>query len=193
MPNQIERDIYVLKQSLSDPIYYVQNTNMLPIILHLRDYDIPQGATAMAFCEKPSGKAVYGNASISGNDITVSVTTQMFAEIGFASLQIEITNDTQVLVTFDQPVIVKKNRTSPDAEESKNESTFFGELEQVAQAAEQAAENANSAAAKLTPQAIQDAVNNYLEAHPITVNAVPDLDNTTLDFPDGAIMSGTTI
>lgn len=191
MANQIERDVYVTRKAVENPIPYVQNTNALPIILHFRDFSIPPGSSATVFVEKPSGKAVYDDVVISGNDVTVNITTQMFAEIGFANMQIQISKGDQMLVTFDQPVIVSKNRTTPDAEQSQNESTFFGELEKVAQEAEEAAQNANEAAAKLTPEAIQNAVNNFLTENPVTVDAVPTLNGTALDFPDGVLMSGT--
>lgn len=191
MENQIERDVYVTRETAKNPISYVQKTNMLPIIFHFRDYDIPSNASAMVFVEKPSGKAVYDNVEISGNDVTVTVTNQMFAEPGFSALQIQISQNVQNLVTFDQPVIVKKNRTDPDADQSRNESSFFDELQEAAQKANDAADRANDAAAELTPEAIQNAVNNFLTENPVTVDAVPELNGTALDFPDGVLMSGT--
>lgn len=192
MPNQIERDVFVLKSNLKNPIDYVRGTNLLPIIMHFRDMSIPSGATATVFVQKPSGKAVQASAAISGDSVTITVTTQMFAEIGLSVLQIEITDGEDVLVTFAQPVNVYENYVNPDAPESENESDFFDELEQAAQTAQQAAnaaneaaEAANEAAASVTPQAIQTAVNNYLTQNPVTVDAVPTLTGTTLVFPDG--------
>lgn len=191
MANQIERDVYVTRKVVENPIPYVQNTNALPIILHFRDFSIPPGSSATVFVEKPSGKAVYDDVEISGNDVIVNITTQMFAEIGFTNMQIQISKGDQILVTFDQPIIVSKNRTSPDAEQSQNESGFFDELQEAAQKANDAADRANDAAAELTPEAIQNAVNNFLTENPVTVDAVPELNGTALDFPDGVLMSGT--
>ena len=65
--NQIKRDVYILSDKLKDPIDYVQNTNAIPIIFTMRDYDIPSGATAQIFVSKPSGKSVYNAAEISDN------------------------------------------------------------------------------------------------------------------------------
>ena len=153
MPNQINRDIYVLSSKVKDPIDYVQNTNVIPLIFHFRDFQIPSGATAQVFVQKPSGLAVYNTASISGNDVTVDVTTQMFAEVGFNKLQLQIMSGDDNLVTFVQPVNVFQNYTDGDVEESKNESNLFDQLQEAAQAANTAAEAANSAAEEIEAKA----------------------------------------
>lgn len=153
MPNQIERDVYVLSERIKNPIEYVRATNTIPIIFHFRDYTIPSGATALVYVRKPSGLAVYNSAEISGNSVTVDVTTQMFIEEGFHYLQIQIANGEDDLVTFDQPVQVYKNRTDPDAAESENESSLFEELQEAAQEATDAASSANAAATSATQAA----------------------------------------
>ena len=150
--NQIKRDVYILSDKLKDPIDYVQNTNAIPIIFTMRDYDIPSGATAQIFVSKPSGKSVYNAAEISNNIVTVNVTTQMFSEVGVSALQIQISNSGKNLVTFEYPVRVHKNNTDPNAAESENESSFFKDLQDAANAANQAADNANE-----TAQSIQQA------------------------------------
>lgn len=179
MPS-IERDVFVLSDKLKDPIDYVQNTNAIPIVFHFRDYAIPSGATANIFVQKPSGKAVYATAAISENDITVTITTQMVAEVGFSNLQIQVSDNGQELATFVYPVNVHKNLTDPDAEESKNEASFFSDLEQAAQAANNAAEAANEAA-----ESVPGLVNTYLEEHPVSVDATPILQDHVLIFPVG--------
>ena len=79
MPNQINRDIYVLSSKVKDPIDYVRLTNDIPIVFTFRDYDILPGSAAQVYVQKPSGKAVYDTAAISGNVVTVTVMDQMFA------------------------------------------------------------------------------------------------------------------
>ena len=150
--NQIKRDVYILSDKLKDPIDYVQNTNAIPIVFTLRDYDISSGSTAQIFVLKPSGKSVYNAAEISDNIVTVNVTTQMFSEVGVSALQIQISNAGKNLVTFEYPVRVHKNNTDPNAAESENESSFFKDLQDAANAANQAADNAND-----TAQSIQQA------------------------------------
>lgn len=149
----IERDIYTKADGVKIPIDYVQNTNAIPIIFHFRDFQIPAGATAQVFVQKPSGLAVYNAATISGNDVTVDVTTQMMAEVGFNKLQLQVVSGDDNLVTFVQPVNVRQNYTDGESEESKNESSLFEELQEAAQAANTAAEAANSAAEEIENKA----------------------------------------
>lgn len=146
MPNQINRDIYVLTNKIKEPIDYVRGTNAIPIVFHFRDYDIPSGSIAAVYVKKPSGNAVYNNASVSGNDVTVDVTTQMFAEFGQNIMQIQISKNNDNLVTFSQPVNVHENNTDEDAPKSENESTILQDVKAATAAANEAAESANDAA-----------------------------------------------
>lgn len=201
MANQIERDVYVLQNKVKNPIEYVRLTNAIPIIFHFRDYDIPASSSAEVYVQKPSGKAVFDDASISGNDVTVTVTDQMFAELGFSELQIKITENAQELVTFSQPVIVKPNYTEGDADQSQNEGGFFDDAQQAienantaANAAQAAAEEANEAAAGANsaaqtaeeaaeniPETVKDAVDEYFVENPVQLDD-PVLDGETLRF-----------
>lgn len=151
--NTIERDVYVKQNKIKEPIDYVQNTNSIQIILNFRDYQIPSGATAQVFVQKPSGKSVYDDAVISGNSVSVNVKTQMMSEVGFANMQIQITQGEENLVTFDQPIRVYENRTDPDAPQSENESSFFEQLQEAAESANQAAQTANDAAQDIQQRA----------------------------------------
>ena len=146
MPNQINRDIYVLSSKVKDPIDYVRLTNDIPIVFTFRDYDILPGSAAQVYVQKPSGKAVYDKAAISGNVVTVTVTDQMFAELGVSDMQIRITQGDEKLVSFSQPVRVHPNYTEGDAQQSKNDGGFFDDAEQAVENANQAAGLANQAA-----------------------------------------------
>lgn len=170
--NQIKRDVYILSDKLKNPIDYVQNTNAIPIIFTMRDYDIPSGATAQIFVSKPSGKSVYDKALISDNTVTVNVSTQMFSEVGVSEIQIQISNSGVNLVTFEHPVHVHRNKTDPNAAESKNESSFFKDLQDAANAANQAADNAND-----TAHSIQQAADDGDFSSTITIG------NTTTGEP----------
>ena len=168
MNNEIYREVYVTRETFIGPISYMQSTNAIPILFKFCDYDIPQGATARIIVEKPSGKIMQDTALISENTIKVNVKTQMFSEVGTSYMQVQVEKQSQILVTFDQKVYVSKNRTEPNAPQSENESSFFQELQNAADAANQAAQAANDAADNLTPEAIQNAVNNYLEENPVS-------------------------
>lgn len=149
MPNAIERDVYVLRNTLKNPISYVRGTDLLPIIFHFRDFTIPSGATATAFTAKPDGNAVYGSAVISGNDVTIDVTQQMFIVLGMSMLQVEIKEGEETLTTFIQPVMVEPNLKAGDLPESTTDIEFLDEaIEQAQEAvkdAQQAIADANTA------------------------------------------------
>lgn len=129
MSNMIERNIYVLRDAscVAQPIEYVQGTNAVPILLHVRDYDIPAGSTARVYVEWPSTKGEYDESgvTIDGNDILIEPKDTLFSEIGKSSLQVCIVNGEKILVTFSYPVMVKKNRVPGITEPSKNQSDFL--------------------------------------------------------------------
>ena len=196
MANQIERDVYVLQSKVKNPIEYVRLTNAIPIIFHFRDYDIPASSSAEVYVQKPSGKAVFDDASISGNDVTVTVTDQMFAELGFSELQIKITENAQELVTFSQPVVVKPNYTEGDADQSQNEGGFFDEaqkaLDDVKEASEQASQAVESAqtAVENANKAVSDAqtaVSNAQEAANAANEAAQGIDTKVQQAVDSAV------
>lgn len=142
MPNAIERDVYVLRNTLKNPIAYVRGTDLLPIIFHFRDFAIPSGATATAFTAKPDGNAVYGSATISENDVTVDVQQQMFIVLGLSMLQVEIKSGEETLATFVQPVMVEPNLKAGDFPPSTTDINF---LDEVIKQAREAVDNANQA------------------------------------------------
>lgn len=164
--SQITRDIYVLSNKVKEPIDYVRFTNALPIVFTFRDYDIPSGATVTVFCAKPSGKAVYTDAVLSGNTVTITVTDQMFIELGTTILQVKIENNGTTLVTFGWPVNVHENSTEGDIPPSQNQSGFWDELQQQV---DEAVENCNNAV---------DSVNQVIqESQQATQNANNAADN----------------
>lgn len=170
MPNQINRDIYVLSSKVKDPIDYVRLTNDIPIVFTFRDYDILPGSAAQVYVQKPSGKAVYDTAAISGNVVTVTVRDQMFAELGVSDLQIRITQGDEKLVSFSQPVRVHPNYTDGDAQQSQNEGGFFDDAEQAVENANAAAESANSAAdvANAAAEAVEGAVSGVINDNQVS-------------------------
>lgn len=197
MPNQINRDIYVLSSKVKDPIDYVRLTNDIPIVFTFRDYDIPSGSTAQVYVQKPSGKAVYDDASISGNVVTVTVTDQMFAELGVSDLQIRITQGDEKLVSFSQPVRVHPNYTDGDAEQSKNTGGFFDDAEQAVENANQAAGLANQAAqaANEAAEAIGEAVSGVINddrASTVTTYSSAKIDEKLQQYTQESVIDDST-
>lgn len=161
----IERDIYILNDVVKTPIDYVRGTNMIPIVFHFRDYEIPSGSTAEVFVFNRDGTGTQIDADISGNDVEIQPVTDLFSEMGEAVLQIKIAKSDNVLVTFSYPVNVRPNYTEGDAQPGGNHSGFFAELQAAADAANEAAENADdkAQAANQAAQQIQQnaAAGNY--------------------------------
>lgn len=134
MTNIIERDIFVLRDAscVAQPIEYVQETNAIPILLHVRDYEIPEGSTARVYVQWPSTKGEYDTATIEGNSVRIKVKDTMFSEVGKCLLQLCIVNGEDTLVTFSYPVVVKKNHVPGIVESAKNHSDFLDEyLEKI--------------------------------------------------------------
>ena len=171
MANQIDCNVFVKRDALKNPISYVQGTDLLPIVLHFLDFEIPAGATANVFVLKPDKTAFYSSATISGNDVTIDVDKQMFVVTGFNILQVEITSGGETLVNFAQPVTVKPNYKTGDYPESETKVEWIDEAIKQAQeavddantavenantaidGANQAAQNANNAAKELEQKA----------------------------------------
>lgn len=153
MANQIDRDAFVKSDKLKNPIPYTRGTDLLPIVIHFRDFQIPSGATARVFVAKPDGNAVYDSATIEGNDVTVDVTEQMFLVLGMTLMQISIFDGEEELVTFAQPVMVEQNLKAGDLPESTTDVSFLDDaIEQANQAVNTATKAASQAA-----QAVQNA------------------------------------
>lgn len=153
MPNQIERDVFVTKYTMKNPIHYVRGTDLLPIVFHFRDFSIPSGATARVFIAKPDGNAVYDSATIDGDDVTVDVTEQMFLVLGMTLMQISIFDGEEELVSFAQPVMVEQNLKAGDFPESTTDVSF---LDDAIEQANQAVNTATTAASQAA-QAVQNA------------------------------------
>ena len=182
MKNQIERDVYVTHEPLKNPISYVRGADALPIVFHFRDYDIPSEASVSVFVAKPSGKAVYNSATISGNDVTVTVDSQMFMELGTSEMQVSISQGGKELVQFTQPVWVKPNLKAGDFPPSINSSSFLDDMitqaqeavdsaTQAASDAQTAVQNANTAlddandALDAANEAISDIIGKIIDTH----------------------------
>ena len=153
MPNQIERDVFVTKYTMKNPIHYVRGTDLLPIVFHFRDFSIPSGATARVFIAKPDGNAVYDSATIDGDDVTVDVTEQMFLVLGMTLMQISIFVGEEELVSFAQPVMVEQNLKAGDLPKSTTDVSF---LDDAIEQANQAVNTATTAASQAA-QAVQNA------------------------------------
>ena len=138
----IERNILVRQDHSSfDHISYVQGTNAIPIIFHIKDYTVETGTQARVFVRRADGTIEYDNASISGNDITVNVKSTMFSVVGDSILQINLLKGSKTLVTFGVTVHVKKNHTYTGSQ-SEDKTDIFDDVLAEARTAIDAANTA---------------------------------------------------
>ena len=182
MGNCIERDIFVLRDvgSVAQPIEYVQGTNEVPILLHIRDYIIPAGSTARVYVEWPSTKGEYDSAIINGNDVCIDVKDTMFSEIGKCFLQLCIVNGEKTLVTFKYPVLVKENRVPGITEQSKNQSDFLEEYLKKIDERLDASEKANDDAMQVKASVDSTAIAIESNAETVEINTKATEKNATL-------------
>ena len=140
--DKIMKDVYVTRKGLPVRVSYVQATNAVPIVLEIRDYTVPSGATAQVFVKKPSGKEVYNAVSLSGNTVTITPTVQMVMEPGEQEMQVEIISGEKTLVTFPMVLDVSHNLLAESDIESTDE---YGVLQKLISDANAAISGANSA------------------------------------------------
>lgn len=143
--DKIELDILVLRDHSSyDRISYVQGANAIPIILHIRDYDVPTGSTARVYVRRPDGTIEYDSATVSGNDVTVNVKTSMFSVPGNSILQVKLLKGSSILVTFGITVCVKRNYIEEKVKGENVADIIEKELGEAKAAVEKAKEDAES-------------------------------------------------
>lgn len=87
------------------------------------DMAIPAGATAQIYAQKPSGAKVFNACTISGRNVMVDLTTQILAELGRTVCQVQITQGTEKVTSFDFIINVMKSRIDSTAIESTDEFT----------------------------------------------------------------------
>lgn len=112
-------NVEVLRKKFLPKIDAVQYDTGLRIILIVRDFTIPDGTTARAFFKKPSGKFVYQDCAISGNEITIDVHNQALTEYGDIYYQVRLTNGSDIITTFKGKIEVEKSLADNSATSSE--------------------------------------------------------------------------
>lgn len=120
--NSIYKKLY-LTQKEPLVVEIPQTVNYPSIQFETADWDIPSGATAQIYVEKPSGALIFNAASVNGNIITVTPTTQMTAETGANKAQIQVVSGNRILKTFVFILKVFASIIDDSAVESQDEFT----------------------------------------------------------------------
>lgn len=118
----IFKELYV---SRKEPvrIQTTQYTNAVPLVFRIMDWEIPSSALVQIYVKKPSGALVFNSGEIDGNDIIVTATTQMTAEVGDSDCQIRVEANNKVLHTFVFTLEVSETIIDDSAIESQDEFT----------------------------------------------------------------------
>lgn len=128
------------RQTVPPIIPAVQGDTGRNVSFKISDYEIPEGAEAAFYIQKPSGAAIYNTAEIiSASQLLVPLDAQCLAEAGENYGQVRILVDGEVITSFDFLLLVKEFR-GIEAIESTTEMNIFD------QAVEQAKEEIRAAA-----------------------------------------------
>lgn len=119
--NTINRDVYVLRNTIKIPIEVTKGTDMVGIEFTVRDFDIPATAAAVAYSynrkmKKPNSQLC----DVKGNVISFTPGREFF-EVGMNELQIRVINEDKALISFKEKVKCSDAMGFPDDEEEKKQ------------------------------------------------------------------------
>lgn len=130
----VKSTINISSQTVPQIIPVVQSDTGRSIQFMFADFKIPTGSTARYYIQKPSGNAVYNNATIEDNNVVVNLTAQAIAETGDNYGQVRIEKDGEIVTSFDFILLVKAFR-GIGAVESETEMNIFDQAVEQAEAA----------------------------------------------------------
>lgn len=139
----VKSTINLANQSVPNVIPVVQGDTGRSILFTLADFTIPAGAIARYFITKPSGLAVYNDATIDGNTVLVDLTAQSIAEYGDCTGQVRIILGDDIVTSFEFILHVEPFR-GIDAIESDTELNIFDQA--IEEAVDDARERMEEAA-----------------------------------------------
>ena len=125
-----EIDIHLTKKANIKLIDVVQYDTGIHLVFTVKDFDIPAGATAKLYVQKPSGKFVFQEDGISivDNTILIDLENQAITEHGKVPYQVSITNGSDMITAFTGLMMVEKSLKDAGAVESKTVIRAFDEV-----------------------------------------------------------------
>ncbi len=126
----IKRQIFVLRDTLKDPINYTSGTDMVPIEYHVMDFNIPATATAVVYVLKPDGKLDKILADVMDNVISFCPVKGFFME-GSNAIQIRVINNNKSLISHTEMVRCGKSIKFDDGAEAQNQALIEQVLTKV--------------------------------------------------------------
>lgn len=124
-----EINIYLTKKRNVRQIDVVQYDTGIQLVFTVMDLDIPSGATATLYVQKPSGKFVYqeDGITVADNTITIDLDNQAITEHGKVPYQVSLASGSDVITTFTGLMLVEKSLKDAGATESKTVVRAFDE------------------------------------------------------------------
>lgn len=120
---QIKREIEVLRRGFTAPIDLTYGTDLIEIVLDIKDFKIPEDATAIVYAEKTGKHVKKIFAELENNTITFTPEKEFF-EVGKNRMQIRVVYGGKSLFSFAIDVNCQKSHLNDDAEEVKEQSTL---------------------------------------------------------------------
>lgn len=187
-------EIVTGEKRIPETVPVVQRDSGRELHCLITDLKIPAGAVARIYARKPSGKEIYNDCTVLENAVVVKLTTQMLAETGKVTCQVEISEESSKVSSFAFLLSVEERIDSGSAIESTDE---FTALENAIFEAAEAAENANAAARELDGAYVLDRIN-PITSGSLNDYATPGIYNCTnsiigrdiTDQPDGKPKAG---
>lgn len=168
--NIIKRNIFLLTDSIQAPICIVEGSDLYSMEFTVRDFNIPEGASAVAYAAGVKSKTKTRICEIDGNTITLEPTDTLFEE-GFNMLQIRIFSGEKSITSFNNPVHCHKSIVTDDASETESDPTL---LEQILSKLNEVPE-----APEISEEKVKEIIEEYLKENPVSGNALPKV--TTSD------------
>lgn len=123
----IRREIYVTQKRLDICIDMAHETDILPIVLNVVDYEVPEGAIATAYSIGKENQVQKKLCDISENEIAFTPPKGFFDK-GENVLQIRVTYDNHDLFSYKMTVRCHENIADDDAQEVESQPTLMTQL-----------------------------------------------------------------
>lgn len=119
--------VSALTGSVGGHLRIVKGTNMVPIQIQIKDFNVPEGASALVYAKACGVATKVQTAMINDNAIEFTPEKDFFVS-GENMMQGRITKDGKDLITFAIVVICTKSIVTDDAEETSSDPTLLQQL-----------------------------------------------------------------
>lgn len=119
--------VSALTGSVDKCLRIVEGTDMIPIQIRIKDFNMPEGASALVYAKARGMAARVQTATINGNAVEFTPNKGFFVQ-GENVMQGRITKDGKDLITFAISVICTKSIVTDDADEINSDPTLLQQL-----------------------------------------------------------------